>query len=532
MSKYDEEKRRYRRKQGLKGFVLVGCLTGALIGGVSYNIYTHTLKYFEKQLLKHGAYITDETEYGTIDTEKNPLAFSLVNIGSYKEDVFKEHSDILKDTSIPTGLIASPTSDSLSKLYDEADYALKIISEYEVDYPVFLNIDSLFETYINNTDDINGMVNEYVKKLQTNGCYVTVVGHKNYMDMLREEKYKVSQVTGEEIDYPIGLIVDNKIENVNEEIYDVIIGEDYACVRTNFKSLIKGNYNKEKLFVDNYEYIVEPGDNLSLISDEVGLSVDVIKQYNCISDTIYPGQSIVIPNKYLPPYYRGIDVSSNNGEIDWNKVSENIDFALLRVGYTANSKELDSPCVIDEYFHYNITECNNNNIPVGVYYTSKNYDKFRMESEANALLRQLISFDISLPIYINIPAESQLHNEETRRNIIECVDYFCTIISDNGYTPGIYVHESLVPFIPELKDKYTIWSYGGLHYNERQKYNDMYFDYKVDEDVPIFQPTIAGDPSVVGITDSFWLGYDYANRDVLNEWLKDKNAKVKRFRNR
>lgn len=528
----DNESKKSKRKDKFKGLVVVGSLTGALVGSVAYNHYTHTLKYYKKQLIKAGAYITDETEYGTIGKEDESSTFSLIDIGSAKDKV-DINLEILKDTKIPTGIIVSPKSEKLSELYKEADYAMDIVASYDVEYPIFLNIDSLFETYINNTDDINIMVNEYVKKLQVNNCYVTVIGHKNYMDMLSNEKRKVDEAMGEvDVTYSIGLIVDRKFENVNEEMYDVIVGPEYVCARTNFKTIIKSNYNKESLYVDPYQYIVEAGDNLTMISDNAGLSVDTIKGYNNISDTIYPGQSITIPNKFLPPYYRGIDVSLNQGKIDWSNISSNIDFALIRAGYTSNSTELDSPCVIDSYFHYNLSECNKNNIPVGIYYTSKNYDKFRMEEEANALLRQLIDYKVDLPIYINIPIDSQLQNEETRRNIIECVDYFCTIINDNGYTPGIYAHENLVPFIPELKEKYTIWSYGGLNYNNRQRYNDMNFDYKVNEDVPIFQPTISGIPEDIGVEGTFWIGYDYADRDTLNAWLKDSDAKVKRFRNR
>ena len=155
-----------------------------------------------------------------------------------------------------------------------------------------------------------------------------------------------------------------------------------------------------------------------------------------------------------------------------------------------------------------------------------------MEKEAYALLRQLNDYEVSLPIYVNIPDNTPLNNDETRRNITDCVDYFCSIIKENGYTPGIYVNESLEPLIPELKDKYTIWSYGGLHYNDRQKYYDMNYDYKVDSNTPIFQPTKSGEPSMVGVTESFWLGYDYADRKVIDEWLEDSNAKVKRFRNK
>ena len=38
------------------------------------------------------------------------------------------------------------------------------------------------------------MVNKYVAKLQANGVYVSVIGHKNYMDMLDHEKRITDEV--------------------------------------------------------------------------------------------------------------------------------------------------------------------------------------------------------------------------------------------------------------------------------------------------------------------------------------------------
>ena len=36
-------------------------------------------------------------------------------------------------------------------------------------------------------------------------------------------------------------------------------------------------------------------------------------------------------------YVSGIDVSSHNGDIDWETVADNVDFAFIRVGYSGYS---------------------------------------------------------------------------------------------------------------------------------------------------------------------------------------------------
>ena len=59
---------------------------------------------------------------------------------------------------------------------------------------------------------------------------------------------------------------------------------------------------------------------------------------------------------------KGIDVSSHNGEINWNEVKSQIDFAIIRLGYGDNVESQD-----DRYFQKNVKGCIDNNIPFAVY---------------------------------------------------------------------------------------------------------------------------------------------------------------------
>ena len=38
---------------------------------------------------------------------------------------------------------------------------------------------------------------------------------------------------------------------------------------------------------------------------------------------------------------RGIDISDNNGTLDWDIIKEQIDFAMVRVGYGSNYESQD-----------------------------------------------------------------------------------------------------------------------------------------------------------------------------------------------
>ena len=59
---------------------------------------------------------------------------------------------------------------------------------------------------------------------------------------------------------------------------------------------------------------------------------------------------------------KGIDVSSYQGNINWNLVKNNIDFAIIRCGYGDNVESQD-----DKQFMNNVSGCINNNIPFALY---------------------------------------------------------------------------------------------------------------------------------------------------------------------
>ena len=41
---------------------------------------------------------------------------------------------------------------------------------------------------------------------------------------------------------------------------------------------------------------------------------------------------------------KGIDVSSHNGEINWNETKSQVDFAIIRLGYGDNVESLTHIC--------------------------------------------------------------------------------------------------------------------------------------------------------------------------------------------
>lgn len=73
---------------------------------------------------------------------------------------------------------------------------------------------------------------------------------------------------------------------------------------------------------------------------------------------------------------KGIDVSENNGFIDWKALKqEGIEFAIVRLGYGRQH--------LDSRFYENVNGCLQNEIPFGIYYYSYALDEDEAQAEAD-----------------------------------------------------------------------------------------------------------------------------------------------------
>nr|MBO6294865.1 hypothetical protein [Schwartzia sp. (in: firmicutes)] len=76
---------------------------------------------------------------------------------------------------------------------------------------------------------------------------------------------------------------------------------------------------------------------------------------------------------------KGIDVSENNGRVDWEEVkAAGIDFAIIRLGYGNRH--------LDECFYENINGAIAARLQIGVYYYSYALDADAAEREAHFLV--------------------------------------------------------------------------------------------------------------------------------------------------
>ena len=124
---------------------------------------------------------------------------------------------------------------------------------------------------------------------------------------------------------------------------------------------------------------------------------------------------------------KGIDVSTWQGSINWASVASQVDFAILRIGFSTT---------LDNTFTANASGCNANNVPFGVYLYSYATTEAQAIAEAEFVISVLKNYDVDLPIFFDIEDESQAAlGSAAIQNIVKA---FCNTIRDAGYEPGLY----------------------------------------------------------------------------------------------
>lgn len=128
---------------------------------------------------------------------------------------------------------------------------------------------------------------------------------------------------------------------------------------------------------------------------------------------------------------KGVDVSEWQGRIDWAKAkADGIEYAIIRVGWHGNN---DSH--VDDWFEYNVSECERLGIPYGVYLYSYITTTAGATNAANFVLNQLKGHTLSYPVYLDLEDNSTIN---TNHGAI--AQTFLNKITAAGYRGGVYAN--------------------------------------------------------------------------------------------
>ncbi len=146
-------------------------------------------------------------------------------------------------------------------------------------------------------------------------------------------------------------------------------------------------------------------------------------------------------------YYVGIDVSSFNGEVEWDKVkNQGIDFAMIRSSLGWYDEELDKEeeydFQFDKQFLNNLKGASENNMSFGIYHFCLATNAEEAEQEAIYVLNALNEYgkeykeNMTLPIAYDIEGADRANLG--MKKVTEIAIAFCNKIYEAGYTPIIY----------------------------------------------------------------------------------------------
>ncbi len=159
----------------------------------------------------------------------------------------------------------------------------------------------------------------------------------------------------------------------------------------------------------------------------------------------------------------GIDVSSHQGDIDWNAVaSDGVEFVFVRAVYRGYGT---GKLVIDEKCLQNIQGAQAAGLDVGVYVFSQAVNQAEVLEEASTVLNLLDGYQLQLPIVFDV---EKVSDSEARTNALTVEDRtnltkaFLEAVGNAGYDTMIYHNTEMGAMLLDLTQltEYKKWFAG------------------------------------------------------------------------
>ncbi|WP_051226850.1 glycoside hydrolase family 25 protein [Butyrivibrio sp. MC2013] len=134
----------------------------------------------------------------------------------------------------------------------------------------------------------------------------------------------------------------------------------------------------------------------------------------------------------------GIDVSSYQGVINWEKVaSSGVSFAIVRAGYRSNDGVLHE----DANARYNLQEASKHGIKLGAYFFSRAVSEEEAIQEAELVKDILSGYSITYPVAYNCEGYAKETSRQYGLSVEERSRFartFLSTLSSAGYSPMFY----------------------------------------------------------------------------------------------
>ena len=160
--------------------------------------------------------------------------------------------------------------------------------------------------------------------------------------------------------------------------------------------------------------------------------------------------------------YKGIDVSYAQGQIDWAKVKNEVDFAIIRIGFIGKK---------DKWYETNYKQAKANGIALGGYFYSYAQTIEDARREAYECIGFIKGKKFEYPIWYDL--EEARTRKQGKRVISAIAQTFCDILEQNGYFAGIYSNKAWLSnyYNKSVLDRYDVWI---AQYNNKVTWDGKY----------------------------------------------------------
>ena len=239
----------------------------------------------------------------------------------------------------------------------------------------------------------------------------------------------------------------------------------------NVACVINGEYDKEKTGAYTIKMTVrdESGNE-----SEKDFTLHLIEKFNTSNNNSTPtGLDFkdAITKYKNDETMLGIDVSSFQGEINWEKVKNTgVEFAIIRLGfgYTVNNE-----LVLDKYFKENLQHAKEQGLKVGVYFYTYANTLEEIEEQAKFIVKNLDGVDLELGVAFDWENWNNFQDYHVSfYDLDNMYNNFSTLLKEKGYDAMLYGSKFYLSNVWNTENK-NVWL---AHYTGMTNYDK---DYKI-----------------------------------------------------
>lgn len=425
--------------------------------------------------------------YTNINPIKNwnvhPEDFVVLDIGdhnSVKTHFQDKKMKMCNEQDISLGVIISSDASDEASIYDDVEYVKSIVRDYDVDFPVYLNIDSIVTNDDLNNEMKTKLIKDFLEKCSANNIYVGIHGTdtnlcrvKQYCDITGYDALVVKEKETIDYDGPY---------NVYQELDGTLVAKENIA-----EVISKKDLNDSKGFASDGSYTISSESELTDVALRYGMSVNEILEFNgmkkkdIVENTVLRIPSLIdttvpkgdVTYEQLSTPIRGCDMSYAQGtDISWEVMPDYFDFLILRsnIGLTE-----------DDCFATNAKQAALANIPMGAYcyntFSSDDFDSSeefvkKQEQQADYTISVLKNKKVEFPVYLDV--EGKVDSTTYKKEDVQAMlDVWVNKMTTSGYIPGLYCNQSTFRYLQscvdyDLSERLEIWVAGGEKYSSTE----------------------------------------------------------------